>query len=550
MNRPPIDLSRDSIILNANVITLNPRRPRAEAVAIKDGKIVKVGRNEEIKGLSTRSTKILDVEGKTLIPGFIDAHQHLSLYGEGYLSEDFGPSNVSSTNDIKKLVAEKVRGIPRGQWLRGHGYDDAKTSDMRLLNRWDLDAVAPDNPVFIGHVGGHLAVVNSAGLIKANVKEDTANPQGGIFGRDVGSGRLTGILYEKAAFMFVHEALTGKPPIIPPFSRQERWEGIRKACKDFLSAGITSVHDALVSPQYIMSYQDAYNSGELDVRVYMLITHYYLEDLINLGIYTGFGNDKLRIGAIKIILDGAISSRTAFLSQPLIESDSDYGKLVIGSQEELSKIVLQGHRAGFQLAIHANGDRAIEMALRAYRETLKKYPRQNHRHRIEHCTVVNPGLLKEMKKLRVMAVPFGCFLWHHGEKVVPYYGMERAKMMFAHRAFLDEGIEIAGSSDCPAMPYQPLFGIQSCVTRQTSSGEVIAPEQRITVEEALRLYTLGGAYASFEESIKGTIETGKLADLVVLSEDPTVVVPETIKDIEVLMTMVGGEPLFNATFPT
>lgn len=344
--------------------------------------------------------------------------------------------------------------------------------------------------------------------------------------------------------MFAYESLTSKPPIIPLFPREERRKAIKKACVDFLKAGITSIHDALVSPQYIASYQDAYIHGELNVRVYMLITHYFLDKLEGLGIYTGFGNEKLRVGAIKIILDGAISSRTACVSQPFIGTKDDHGLLVVGSQKELNEIVLRAHRGRFQIAIHANGDKAIEMTLEAYGEALKKDPRKDHRHRIEHCTIVNPELLKKMKKLGVMAVPFGTFLWYHGEKVTPFYGVERAKLMFAHRFFLNEGIQIAGSSDTPMMPYEPLLAIQGCVTRETSFGTLVGPEQRISPEDALRVYTLGGAYASFEEDIKGSIKPGKFADLVILSNDPTMVDPRSIKDIKVIMTMVGGEILY------
>lgn len=345
--------------------------------------------------------------------------------------------------------------------------------------------------------------------------------------------------------MFAFESLAGKSTIIPPFSREERRKAVKMACRDFLSAGITSVHDALVSPQYIMTYQDAYTHGELGVRVYMLVTHYFLENLESLGIYTGFGNEKLKVGALKIILDGAISSRTACVSEPFVGTENDRGMLVISSHEEFDHIVLRAHRAGFQLAVHANGDKAIQMTIEAYRKALREYPRADHRHRIEHCTVMNPTLFEEMKRLGVIAVPFGVFLWYHGEKVVPFYGEQRAKMMFAHRSFLDHDIQISGSSDCPAMPFDPLLAIQACVTRETSSGIVVGPEQRISPEEALRVYTLGGAYASFEEDIKGSIEPGKLADLAVLSDDPTTVDPKSVKDIRVVMTVVGGEILFS-----
>jgi len=394
------------------------------------------------------------------------------------------------------------------------------------------------------HVGGHAGVVNSEGLKRGNITEASLDPKGGRYGRD-DSGRLDGILYEQAVFIFAYESLAGKPPIIPPFSREERRKIIGKACKDFLGAGITSVHDALVSPQYIVTYQDAYMSGELGVRVYMLITHYFLEHLETLGIHSGFGNQRLKIGGIKIILDGAISSRTAYLSEPFIGSKHNCGMLLIDTQEELNAIVSRAHKAGFQIAVHANGDKAIEMTIKAYREALKEYPRPDHRHRIEHCTVMNPALFKEMESLGLVAVPFGVFLWHHGEKVIQFYGEKRAEMMFAHRSFLEKNIPIAGSSDCPAMPFEPLLGIHSCVNRETRSGAVVGPEQRITAQEALRVYTLGGAYASFEENIKGSLEMGKLADLVVLSDDPTTADPKSIKDIKVIMTMVGGEILFS-----
>lgn len=538
----PQEIYADLIILNGNIITIDPKRRRAEAVAIKNGKIIKVGKNEEIRSTSSSKTIIWNAEHKTIIPGFIDAHQHLSLYAETYLQEDLGPEKVSSIDDIKKIITEKAAVTPSGDWIRCQGYDDTKTIDKRFLNRWDLDAVAPGNPVFVLHVGGHAGVVNSEALRRANIKEDSPDPKGGRYGRD-DSGRLNGILDEQATFMFAYESLAGQTPIIPPFSREERRKAIRKACGDFLRAGITSVHDALVSPQYIMTYQDACINGELGVRVYMLITHYFLEDLEKLGIYTGFGNEKLKVGAIKILLDGAISSRTAYVSEPFIGTKNDFGVLVI-SPKDFNDIVQRAHKAGFQLAVHANGDKAIEMTIDAYRRALEECPRADHRHRIEHCTVMNPTLFEEIKRLGVIAVPFGTFLWYHGEKVEPFYGKERARMMFAHRSFLDKGIQIAGSSDTPMMPYEPLLAIQSCVTRETSSGTVVGPEQRISPEEALRVYTLGGAYASFEEDTKGSIEVGKLADLAVISDDPTVIDPKFIKDIRVIMTMVGGEILF------
>ena len=541
----PEEIAADLIILNGNVFTVAPRKPRAEAVAVKNGTIIKVGTNKEMRSLLGERTQLLDIGHKTVIPGFIDAHQHLSFYAEKYLQEDLGPDKAVSLNDIKKIISKKIAVTPKGHWIRGQGYDDTKTTGNKFLNRWDLDEVAQEHPVFVSHIGGHVGIVNSEALRIANLKEDSSDPKGGRYGRDEVTGSLNGILYEQAAFMFAYESLAGRQPIIPPFPRKERRRVLKKACGDLLRDGITSIHDALVSPQYITSYQDALINRELNVRVYMLVTHYFLDNLESLGIFTGFGNEKLRVGAIKIILDGAISSRTAYVSESFVGTKDDHGILVISSQQELNEIVLRAHKAGFQIAVHANGDRAIQMTLESYKNALEKHPRKNHRHRIEHCTIVNPALLKEMKKLRIIAVPFGTFLWYHGEKVIPFYGIERAKMMFAHKSFLDEGIQIAGSSDSPAMPFNPLLAIHGCVNRETCSGATVGIKQRITPEAALSVYTLGGAYASFEEDIKGSIEPGKLADLVVLSDDPTTIDPKSIKDIRIMMTIVGGEILFS-----
>ena len=538
----PEKIGSDLVIINGNILTMALKNPRAEALAVKHGEITKIGRSEEIKRTCSKNTIVWDANGKTVIPGFIDAHQHLSLYAESFLQEDCGPQKANSIDDIKEIILRKAEGTPKGEWIRGIGYDDTKTTDTRFLNKQDLDSVTTDHPIFILHVGGHVGVVNSMALKKAGINENTPDPKGGKYGRDH-SGLLDGILYEQAAFLFAYESLAGQPTFIPPFPREERRKAIRKACSDFLSAGITTVHDALVSPQYILTYQDAYNRGELGLRVYMLITYFFLKDLEELGFYTGFGNDRLKIGAIKIILDGAISTRTAFVSSPFI-GKNDCGMLIINSEKDLNDIILRAHGAGFQVAVHANGDKAIEMTLRAYQNALEKFPRKDHRHRIDHCTIVNPKLLDWMKRLGVMAVPFGVFLWYHGEKVVPYYGEERAKMMFAHRSFIEHGIQIAGSSDCPMMPFEPLLAIHSCVNRVTRSGNVVGPEQRLSPEEALRVYTLGGAYASFEEKTKGTIEPGKVADLAVLSGDPTQVDPRSIKDLKVIMTMVGGKIMF------
>lgn len=536
----PKEAAADIILTGGNIITMDCGKPVARAVAIKGGRFLKVGRDPEVQAFAGSRTKKIDLKGKTVTPGFIDSHQHLSQVGTDLLQMDCHAVVCQSIAQIQRAVLRQTRRIRPGQWIQGVGYDDTKTTDKRILNRWDLDEVAPEHPVFIQHISGHWAVTNSKGLEAGGVREDGPDPKGGAYGRDPQSGKLNGILYEQAEFAYIFEGMTGQPPIIPPFSPQDRIRGLRLASGRYLASGITGVHDALVTANSLETYQEALRSGGLQLRVYMLITYEYLPHLKALNLKTGFGNDWLKVGGVKIFADGAIAGRTAYLSEPYVGTN-DKGILVAESEEVLHDSIRQGHEAGFQVCVHANGDRAIEMTLDGFEKALKALPRKNHRHRLEHCTVVNREILERMKRLKLLALPFGSYILHHGEKMLPYYGPERVKMMFAHRSFLDYGIPVSGSSDNPCGPYEPLLGIQSCVTRTSAAGEVLAAQQRISVEEAIYIYTMASAYASFEENLKGSIATGKLADLAVLGEDPRRVNPDEIKDIPVVMTMVGGE---------
>jgi predicted amidohydrolase YtcJ len=535
----PDEASADMIFWGGNIITVDPRRPNARAVAIKDGRFLKAGSEAEIKTLAGRNTKMIALRGRTVTPGFIDSHQHLSLYGTDLLQIDCSPRRCKTIVQLKQAVRKEAKRKPAGEWIRGVGYDDTKTRDQRILTRRDLDEVAPDHPVFIHHVSGHWAVVNSRALEVGGIREETADPPGGAYGRDPGTGRLNGILYEQAEFAYVFEGTNGQPPIMPPLSLKDRMKGMRLASGRYLASGITGVHDALVSAQTLETYQEAFKSGDLKLRVYMLISVEYLPHLQALRLRTGFGNEWLKIGGVKILADGAIAGRTAYLSEPYIGSEGR-GILAVESEEVLHTLIRKGHQAGFQVCVHANGDRVIEMALTGFEKALTELPRKNHRHRLEHCTVVNSEILKRIRKLKLLVTPFGSYIYYHGEKMIPYYGASRVEMMFAHRSFLDYGIGVSGSSDNPCGPYEPLLAIQSCVTRKSAAGEVLAAKQGITVDEAIGLYTMASAYASFEENLKGSITPGKLADLVVLGEDPRRVDPDEIKDIPVEMTIVGG----------
>lgn len=526
-------LYADTIYRNTNVITIDPGNPRAQAVAIRDGKFVAVGNNDDINDLVGPNTEVADLQGKTVLPGFIDAHIHVLSSGIRHvMAADCDRRTIA---EVQNALRERTATTSPGEWVQGFKFDDTKTDERRPLYKEDLDAVSTQHPIFVSHRGWHAFYMNSLGLERAGFTRDTPDPQGGRLGR-TSSGDLNGLIYERA--------IERVNPLLPAVKPDDQREGLRTICRMLNQAGLTSVHDASVTNDQLLTYQEGRENGDLTLRVYMLMSFAHFPALRDAGVKTGLGDDRLRIGGIKMVADGAIATRTAYLSEPYIGSDDDCGIRAM-SPEETEERVMEIHRAGFQVAIHANGDLAIDMVLTAYEKAQAAFPRQNPRHRVEHCTLVNPDILSRMKAMGTIATPFCTYVYYHGEKM-QYFGEERLKSMFAQRSFLDYGVMSTGATDYPPGPYEPLMGIQSCVTRTDSSGKVWGENQRITVEEALRIYTLHGAYASFEENLKGSIEPGKLADLVVLGADPTQIDPMTIKDIPVEKTIVGGKTVYEA----
>ena len=532
----PLDRTEpDLILFNGNIITIDQRRPRAQAVAIADGRFLAVGANEKVRALATGRTKKIDLAGATVVPGFIDAHTHPAVAGRLHLRQV--DCDLRSIEAIQKAVRERAGKTPPGQWVLGFKYDDTKTAEGRPLTLADLDAAAPDHPVFVAHRGGHTGYVNSRALEAAQVAHETPDPAGGRFDRDPGTGEHNGRVSERATEVF--------DKLIPDtYSRDDYRAGVKLISEMMSRAGITSAHDAYGSHDDLRAYQDANAAGELSVRIYCLIGHAQIDRMIAAGIRTGFGNEWVRVGAMKMTCDGSISERTARLSEPYVGRPNDFGIQVM-TEEELYEKGRKAHEADWQLGVHANGDVAIDLVLRVCERLQRERPRRDPRFRLEHCTLINDALVKRMAALGAIPTPFAAYVYYHGEKFRDY-GPERLKQMFALRSFLDAGIRVAPGSDYPPGPFEPMMALQSAVTRTDSKGNVWGAQQRITVEEALRTQTLHGAYASFEENIKGSIERGKLADLVVLGRDPLKEDPGSLISIPIQRTMVGGRWVFES----
>lgn len=520
----------DLVLLDGTVHTMDDSVPAAEAFAVLHGRFTALGSSHDIRNLIGPDTEVVDARGLTVTPGFIDAHSH--PLGGGLSELLHVNTNLGSIAAIKRALAERARRTPPGEWVIGFMYDDTKLAEGRPLNRADLDEAVPDHPAFVGHRGGHTAVVNSRAFELAGVTVETPDPDGGRFYRE--EGALTGKVAERAVDVIDRHIPSGS-------TREQRADAVALISRLMSGAGLTSVTQAHGGSRDLIAYRDAYEAGELHFRAYLFASGRgsAYPALRDAGMRTGWGDDMLRLGAVKYVADGSASERTMAMSTPYVGRPDDYGILIM-SQEEIHEVVQEAHSAGWQISIHANGDVAIDRVLNAYERVQREHPRPDPRHRIAHASLVNPELLRRMKAAGAVPTPFYTYAHYHGNKWVEY-GPEKMQWMFAHRSFLDHGIPVAPASDYTPGPFEPMMAIQSMVTRKDFQGRVWGPSQRITVAEALRICTLHGAYASYEEGSKGSITPGKLADFAILAADPHTADPDAIKEIEVVRTVLGGK---------
>jgi predicted amidohydrolase YtcJ len=501
----------DIVLRNAAVITTDAARPAAGLVAIIGDKISAVGPGDRLSEVAGAGTQVIDCGGGVVLPGFNDAHLHLFSLVRKLLSIDISPAAVKSIEDIKEAVRRKAGQTPAGRWLSGTDYNEFYLAERRCPTRWDLDEAAPDHPVVLSHRSLHACVLNSRALALAGIGAETPEPPGGRIERDLATGRPNGILINMLAYV--------RQQVMPPFSDAELDEGIARANRQFLSYGITSFQDAtyrndLSRWRAVRRWQE---SGTLRPRVSMMAGPETRLEFQGLGMTTGAGDRQLRLGGVKFLLD----------LQP--------------DQDELNAAALECHLAGWQLAFHAVAESTVEAAVAALKYVHDRSPATGRRHRIEHCGECPPRLLECIRRLGAVIVTQPPFIYYSGERYLATVDPAQLPWLYRIRSPLESGVVVAGSSDAPVVPHHPLVGVGAAVTRRAESGQVLLPEEAISPEQALRLYTVNAAYASFEEDIKGSLSPGKLADIVVLSEDPTRVPPEEIKDIKVVMTMVGGE---------
>jgi predicted amidohydrolase YtcJ len=498
-----------TIFHNANVVTMDAARPRAEAVAVENGRITALGSDTDVLALKSGAS-LVDCRGGALLPGFIDAHMHLLAYAASLISADCSPDAVASIADIQHALRRRTAQTPAGRWVRATGYDETALAERRHPTRWELDAAVPGHPVRLIHRSGHASVLNSLALTLAGVDTATEEPPGGYMHRDLTTGEPTGLLVEMDALL---------DAAIPRIDDVELARAVRQASDNLLSEGVTAVQDATSTngPDEWQTFRRLIVEGHLRLPVAVMEGYASLGKLPQQAL-----GGRLRRGAVKIAL-------------------SELGDEITPDADELAAMVWQAHRRGRQVAIHAIGRRAVHAAVRAIEEALRRRPRRDHRHRIEHCGICPPDLAKRIGMLGIVVVSQPSFLYHSGERYLAQVPREDLPHLYPFGDLLRAGALLAAGSDAPVVPPRPLLSIQTAVTRAGRLSAALSPQQSMDVGQALLMHTRDAAWSAFQDDERGSIEPGKRADFVLLSNDPTSVPPDEIADLEVEMTIVAGE---------
>ena len=520
----------DLALINGKVLTMNSFHFCAEAVAIRKGWIAKVGTNEEINQWIGKNTVIISLNGKTVIPGFIDTHIHVADFGRFLTWLDL--RDLTSLDEIRNSLRKRAHETPVGKWIIGHGLDQSRLKEKQLPNLSDLDVASPNNPVILYHQSGQICIVNSKALELADVTKQTIAPLDGTVDKNEETGEPTGVLRDCATNLVWQ--------MVPQPSKEDILEAVGLACEKIVESGVTTVHWIASSSKEVSIIQTLLSENKLPPRVYVIVPVKLFNNVAGLSALKTLGNNKMKIGGIEISVDGYLAAKTAALFQPYNDESSLSGKLFY-TQDEINKLAVKILKCGFQLVMHAMGDRAIDMALTAIEQSSIEALRKNMSIRLDQAAVLNKGLLQRIKteKVIVSVQPHVIISEFTVWSVIEHLGPERARLLYPVKTMLKKGIRVVGGSDCPMEPLSPLLGMQSAETR------TFFVKERVSAHEALRMYTIDAAYSSGEENIKGSIEIGKLADFTVLSHDPRKVQPDKIEKITVEMTIVGGKVVYS-----
>ena len=531
----------DLIIRNAKIWTVDKTDPTAQAVAVLNGRIVAVGSNDEVEAWRGPRTRVVDAAGKLLLPGFNDSHVH---FVDGGLSLDSVQLNdAASAAEFARRIGEQAKKTPRGEWVTSGDWDETKWTPAAMPTKDLIDPLTPDTPVFVSRYDGHMALANSVTLRLAGITAQTPDPPGGVIVHDA-QGNPTGALKD-AAMDYVYK-------IAPPLSHDARMRAVKRALAHAASLGVTSVQH--MNPEYadIAVYSELLERGELTARIYAAPLIPGVDDQVKIGIRHAFGGPFLRIGALKAYADGSLGSSTAYFFDPFSNQPNNHGLL----SDEMHPVSLMQDRmmradaAGLQICTHAIGDQGISIILDLYSEIVKAHGERDRRFRIEHAQHMAAKDFDRFAQLHVIASVQPYHAIDDGRWAEERIGHDRASRTYAFRTFLNHGVRLAFGTDWNVAPLNPMLGLYAAVTRATLDGKNPNgwfPEQKLTVAEAVEAYTMGSAYAEFQENDKGSITPGKLADMVLLSDDIFSIDPVKIRDVKVLTTWVGGKIVWDAT---
>jgi len=536
----------DLALINGKIITVDEQFSYAEAVSVKDGRIQAVGTTTEIKQLTGPETEVVDLKGKTVMPGLNDSHLHLVGSGSALQIINCRTPPMMGIEDMKKAVAEKVKTAKPGEWIQGRGWDQAKLAEKRNPSRWDLDEVSPDNPVILTRTCGHLLVANSAALKIGGITKDTPQPVGGVIVKNE-NGEPTGMLEEGPAMNMVRNEIHKEG--IEDYMGQ-----IKTACEAFNAVGITSVIDAGNTSNHMVAYQLLKEKGELTVRTNTMLAAIQNSEPIadsvkrinEFPMLTGYGDELLKFQGLKILIDGGIGGRTALLRECYEDDPEDFGVLTV-PVDELQQLVDAANLRGMLCGIHCAGGKAMDIVIDAFKKTNELKPIKGRRFYLIHAYQPTEQNFKDCRDLEIMVASQPSFLYYLGDSYYGNVGQERSKWLKPHRAWIDEGILCAAGTDSPVTPFPPFVSLWTSIARRTEVNDTqMGTDQKVTREEAVRMYTEKGAYLTFEEDLKGTIEQGMLADMVVIDRDIMTCPEDDIKDTNVLTTYLGGKVVYSA----